>query len=48
MVRGGLAKLFLLSAAPVVVAAATPVQADTLRIENRGGTLWTYSYTFLC
>ncbi|MEO1922284.1 MAG: TolC family outer membrane protein [Sphingomonadaceae bacterium] len=31
MVRGGLAKLFLLSAAPVVVAAATPVQADTLR-----------------
>lgn len=24
------------------------VQADTLRIENRGGTLWTYSYTFLC
>lgn len=31
MKRGGLAKLFLLSVAPVVVAAATPVQADTLR-----------------
>lgn len=31
MMRPGLAKLFLLSAAPIVVGAATPVQADTLR-----------------